>query len=74
MQPGGAVIKVVDAAIVNFIARTIELVARGGREAGDIKFVAGFGKILIDIPFRLTKCRFQYEVIFEVVFRPRECR
>lgn len=29
LQPGGAVIKVVDAAIVNFIARTIELVAGG---------------------------------------------
>lgn len=29
LQPGGAVIKIVDAAIVNFIARTIELVAGG---------------------------------------------
>ena len=29
LQPSGAVIKIVDAAIVNFIARTIELVAGG---------------------------------------------
>lgn len=74
LQPRGAVINVVDAAIADLVTRTIELVAGAQRTSCDIKFVAGFSKILIDIAFRLTKCGFQYQIVLKSYFAPSEWR
>ena len=54
--------------IAHFVTGTVELIAGGQRAARDIKFVATFGEVLINIAFCLTKCRFQHQVIFEIVF------